>query len=190
MAYTESTMLPLGTKAPDFRLPDVVSGKTLGLKDVKGSKATVVMFICNHCPFVKYINPKMSEIASNYQKREVGFVGISSNDAENYEQDSPEKMKQVAEKEGYSFPYLYDESQNVARAYHAACTPEFYVFNKDMFLVYRGQMDDARPGNDIDVTGRDLINALEAILQGRAIDSNQKPGAGCNIKWKKGNEPW
>jgi peroxiredoxin len=189
MAYTESNMLALGVEAPDFILPDTVSGKDLHLRDITGEMATVIMFLCNHCPFVKYINSKLSEVAAEYSKKGIGFIGISSNDVENYPEDSPEKMKEVAKKEGYTFPYLYDESQGVARAYHAACTPEFYIFDRDMRLVYRGQMDDSRPGNDIPVTGSDLTAALDALLQGEYVSENQKPGGGCNIKWKKSMDP-
>ncbi len=189
MAYTESTMLPLGIEAPDFRLPDVVSGEKMTIEDVKGDMATVIAFICNHCPFVHHINPKFSELAKKYQKLGIGFAAISSNDVKNYPEDSPEKMVEVAKKEGYSFPYLYDETQVVARSYHAACTPEFYVFNRKMRLVYRGQMDDSRPGNDIEVTGKDLKSALDSLLRGEHVSTNQKPGGGCNIKWKKDMDP-
>jgi len=189
MAYTESTMLPLGTEAPDFKLVDTVSGKKMSLDDVKGERGTVIMFICNHCPYVKYVNPLISKIAEKYSKKGIGFVGISSNDVENYPDDSPEKMKEVAEKEGYTFPYLYDESQTVARAYQAVCTPEFYLFNSDMHLEYRGQLDNSRPGNDVELSGEDLTTAMDNLLRGQPIDRNQRPAGGCNIKWKKGMEP-
>jgi peroxiredoxin len=184
MAYTESSMLPLGTKAPDFKLHDTVSGKPLTLKDVTGERGVVIMFICNHCPFVKHINAAITEIARTYSKKGIGFVGISSNDVSNYPDDSPEKMKEVAKNEGYTFPYLYDESQTVARSYQAECTPEFYLFDRDLYLVYRGQMDNSRPGNDITPTGEDLTTAMDNLLRGRPIDPNQRPGGGCNIKWK------
>lgn len=184
MAYTESSMLPLGTKAPDFKLPDTVSGQTMSLNDISGERGTVIMFICNHCPFVKHINAAMSDFARTYAKKGIGFVAISSNDVEKYPDDSPEKMKEVAEKEGYTFPYLYDENQTVARSYQAECTPEFYLFDRDHYLVYRGQMDNSRPGNDIPPTGEDLTTAMDNLLRGRPIDPNQRPGGGCNIKWK------
>ncbi len=189
MAYTESTMLPLGTEAPDFKLVDTVSGKKMSLDDVKGERGTVIMFICNHCPYVKYVNPLISKIAEKYSKKGIGFVGISSNDVENYPDDSPEKMKEVAEQEGYTFPYLYDESQTVARAYQAVCTPEFYLFNSDMHLEYRGQLDNSRPGNDVELTGEDLTTAMTNLLRGQPIDKNQRSAGGCNIKWKEGMEP-
>lgn len=185
MAYTESTMLALGTKAPDFTLPDTISGKMVSLKDIRSDKATVVMFLCNHCPYVIHVNPEIVRIAKDYQTRGVGFVGISSNDVENYPQDAPDKMKIVAEKVGYTFPYLYDETQEVARVYDAACTPDFYVFDQHLKLVYRGRLDGARPKNDLPLTGEDLRNALDAVLAGKPVSERQYPSAGCNIKWKK-----
>lgn len=184
MARTESTMLALGTAAPDFSLPDTVSGKTLMLNDLKGTKATVVMFICNHCPFVKHVNTGLVQLAKDYEAKGIGFVAISSNDVANYPDDSPEKMKENAAEQGFTFPYLYDESQEVAKAYDAACTPDFYVFDEDLKLVYRGQLDDSRPGNGIPVTGSDIRAALDAILTGVAVPEKQKPSIGCNIKWK------
>lgn len=184
MAYTESTMLPLGTKAPDFTLPDTVSGENLTLKDIASDKATVVMFLCNHCPYVIHVNPEIVRIAKDYQSKGVRFVGISSNDAEKYPDDAPDKMKIVAEQVGYSFPYLYDESQEVAKAYDAACTPDFYVFNKNLMLVYRGRIDGARPKNDLPLTGEDLRAALDAVLAGEPVTEKQYPSGGCNIKWK------
>ena len=163
MAFTESTMLPLGTKAPDFNLPDTVSGKNYTLKEIaEGKKATVVMFLCNHCPYVVHVNPEIVRLANEYSQKGVAFVGISSNDVENYPDDAPDKMKVVAEQVGYSFPYLYDETQEVARAYDAACTPDFYVFDGELKLVYRGRLDDSRPGNDKPLTGKDLRAALDA----------------------------
>ena len=185
MAYTESTMLDLGTKAPDFTLPDTVSGKNVSLSDVATDRATVVMFICNHCPYVIHVNPEIVRLAKDYQAKGVGFVAISSNDVENYPDDSPEKMKVLAEKEGYTFPYLYDETQEVAKAYDAACTPDFYVFNGDKVLVYRGRLDGSRPKNDEPLTGEDLRAALDAVLAGEPVTEKQYPSAGCNIKWKK-----
>ncbi len=177
-------MLPLGTQAPDFTLPDTVSGKTVRLREVRGAKGTVVMFICNHCPFVKHVNAEIVRLARAYQDKGIAFVAISSNDVVNYPDDSPEKMKITAREEGYTFPYLYDETQKVARAYDAACTPDFYLFGPGLELVYRGQLDDSRPGNDIPVTGKDLEAALRAVLSGKEVSVDQKPSIGCNIKWK------
>jgi len=184
MARTLSNMLPLGTIAPGFELPDTVSGNTLNLNDLKSDKATVVMFLCNHCPFVIHVNNQLVKLAMEYQEKGVSFVGISSNDVENYPQDGPNKMKTHASEVGYTFPYLYDKSQDVAKAYDAACTPDFYVFDKNMELVYRGQMDGSRPGSGIPVTGEDLRKALDAVLAGQPAPSIQKPSMGCNIKWK------
>ena len=178
-------MLPLGTKAPDFELVDTVSDKTVALSDVKGKEGTVVMFICNHCPFVIHVNPMIVKLAKEYQEKGIAFVAISSNDVENYPQDAPHLMKEKASEEGYTFPYLYDESQEVAKAYDAACTPDFYLFDADMTLVYRGQLDDSRPGNDVPLTGTDLKGAMDAVLNNKDVDAEQKPSLGCNIKWKK-----
>ncbi len=185
MAATPSTMMPLGTTAPSFTLPDTVSGKMLSLSELKGAHATLVMFICNHCPYVLHVNEELVKIAKEYQPKGVSFIAISSNDVENYPQDSPELMKVQAEKVGYTFPYLYDETQDVARAYDAACTPDLYLFDQDLKCVYRGQLDDARPKNDIPVTGKDLRAALDAVLAGRPVSERQIPSIGCNIKWKK-----
>lgn len=186
MARTPSNMIPLGTLAPDFQLPDTVSGETLGLQEIKGDKGTVIMFICNHCPFVKHVNQGIVQMAEDYQDKGIGFIAISSNDVQNYPDDSPELMKVNAMEEGYSFPYLYDETQEVARAYDAACTPDFYLFDNSLSLVYRGQMDSSRPGNEIPVTGSDLRDSMEALLKGNPVDPEQKPSIGCNIKWKPG----
>lgn len=183
MARTPSNMLSLGTTAADFDLLDTVSGKNMGLQALKGKKGTVVMFICNHCPFVIHVNPEISRLAREYQPQGIAFIAISSNDVVNYPQDAPDLMQQVAREQGYSFPYLYDESQEVARAYDAACTPDFYLFDPGLELVYRGQLDDSRPGNGIPLSGTDLRNALDALLQGNEIDPHQKPSIGCNIKW-------
>ncbi|WP_299531350.1 thioredoxin family protein [Ulvibacterium sp.] len=183
MANTPSNMLPLGTLAPTFNLTDTVTDKNLRLQDVKGTKGTVVMFICNHCPFVKHVNPEISRLGQEYQKKGFGFVAISSNDVENYPQDGPDLMKETAKQEGYSFPYLYDKTQETAKAYDAACTPDFYLFDSSLRLVYRGQLDDSRPGNGIAVTGNDLRNAMDALLEGKEVDTFQKPSIGCNIKW-------
>lgn len=184
MAFTESTMLPLGTAAPNFELPDTVSGKAVSLADLYPARAVVVMFLCNHCPYVVHVNPEISKIALDYKPKGVNFVGISSNDVEKYPADSPEKMKATAQEAGYSFPYLYDESQEVARAYDAACTPDFYIFDQDKILVYRGRLDGSRPGNQIPLSGADLRAALDAVLEGRPVTERQYPSGGCNIKWK------
>ena len=184
MARTPSVMVPLGFKAPKFELLDVVSNTILKSENLFGKKATMIMFICNHCPFVKYVNKQIVEIANTYDSLGISFIAISSNDIINYPEDSPEKMKKVASMENYSFPYLYDESQDVAKAYDAACTPDFFVFNSNKELVYRGQLDDSRPGNDIPISGKDIINVFESILNSKPITKNQKPSIGCNIKWK------
>ena len=188
MVAVNSTMLPLGTKAPDFALPDT-SGKTVSLSNFKGAPALLVVFMCNHCPYVKHVRPGLAQLARDYAPRKVAVVGISSNDVVNYPEDSPAKMAAEAKSAGYIFPYLYDETQQVAKAYRAACTPDFYLFDKDQRLVYRGQMDDSRPGNGIPVTGKDLRAALDAVLAGNPVSSTQKASIGCNIKWKTGNEP-
>jgi thiol-disulfide isomerase/thioredoxin len=185
MAQTPSTMLPLDTKAPSFSLPDTVSGKTLTLEQLKSGTATLVMFICNHCPFVKHVNKELVRLASDYIPKDVSFIAISSNDAVNYPDDSPEKMKETARTLGYPFPYLYDETQEAAKAYAAACTPDFFLFNQNLSLVYRGQLDDSRPSNNIPVTGKDIRHALGCILAGKPVPEFQRPSIGCNIKWKK-----
>ncbi len=185
MAATPSTMMPLGTIAPSFNLLDTVSGNTNSLSELKGKKATLVMFICNHCPYVLHINDELVRIANEYQPKGVSFVAISSNDVENYPQDSPELMKVQAEKVGYTFPYLFDESQEVAKAYNAACTPDLFLFDEEIKCVYRGQLDNSRPNTDIPVTGKDLRVALEALLSGAEIPDEQRPSIGCNIKWKQ-----
>jgi peroxiredoxin len=181
-------MLPLGTKAPAFRLPDP-QGKWVSLDDFKDAPALLVAFICNHCPYVKHIRSRFAELAKEYQGQGVGVVGINSNDVENYPDDAPEKMAEEIKQVGYTFPYLYDESQEVAKAYRAACTPDFYLFDREHRLVYRGQFDDSRPGNGRPVTGADLRAALDAVLAGRPVSSKQRPSLGCNIKWKRGNAP-
>lgn len=184
MARTPSTMIPLGTKAADFRLPDTVSGKELTLNDVASDKATVFMFICNHCPFVIHIREELINIANEYIPKGINFVAISSNDVENYPDDSPEKMAALAKELNFPFPYLYDETQDAARAYDAACTPDIYIFDGNLECVYRGQLDDSRPDNGVPVTGKDLREALDCILEDRSIPQEQKPSLGCNIKWK------
>jgi len=177
-------MLPLGTKAPDFNLLDTVSDKMLDYKTVKGENGTIIMFICNHCPFVIHVNSELVKLFDSYINQGFGFVAISSNDVVNYPQDGPEKMKIHAKENGYQFPYLYDETQEVAKAYDAACTPDFYVFNSYDELVYRGQLDDSRPGNDKPLTGADIRNALDCLLVNKENPQPQKPSIGCNIKWK------
>lgn len=181
-------MLPLGTTAPDFKLPDT-NGKMVSPADFKDKTALLVIFMCNHCPYVVHIRKGLAQFARDHAQSSVGIVGISSNDVKNYPADSPEKMKEEVKSAGYIFPYLYDESQEVAKAYHAACTPDFFLFDKSGKLAYRGQLDDSRPGNGLPVTGKDLRAALDAVLAGQAVSPNQKPSIGCNIKWKPGNEP-
>ena len=177
-------MMPLGTTAPNFTLIDAVTNKPVSLSDVTGEKGTVVMFICNHCPFVKHVNEELTRIANDYRVTGFGFAAISSNDVEKYPQDGPQKMWEVARKENYPFPYLFDETQEVAKAYDAACTPDFYLFDADLKLVYRGQLDNSRPGNGIPVNGRDLREAMDNILNNNPQRKDQKPSMGCNIKWK------
>jgi peroxiredoxin len=188
MSLTPSTMLPLGTKAPDFRLPEA-GGEIVALDSLRGAPALLLFFVCNHCPYVKHVRHELAALAREYQGQGVAVVGISSNDAIAYPADGPELMAVEKKEIGYPFPYLFDESQEVAKAYHAACTPDFYVFDRDLLLVYRGQMDDSRPGNGIKVTGKDLRAALDAALAGRQVATDQRPSIGCNIKWKPGNEP-
>jgi len=188
MAQTPSTMAPLGMKAPAFRLPDT-TGKLVSLDNFTTAPALLVIFLCNHCPFVKHVRERLAGLVREYQSRGLAVVGISSNDVSAYPDDGPDKMADEVKSAGYTFPYLYDESQEVAKAYRAACTPDFYLFDRDRKLVYRGQMDDSRPGNDRPVTGADLRRALEAVLTGHPVPPDQKPSIGCNIKWKPGNEP-
>ncbi len=188
MVAVSSTMLMLGTKATDFKLPDY-NGKIYQLNDFDPYKALLIMFICNHCPFVKHVRNELTRIAVDYQKRGLAIVGINANDVKNYPEDSVGNMKKFAQENQWSFPYLYDETQEVAKAYKAACTPDFFLFNEKHLLVYRGQLDDSRPSNDKPVTGQDLREALEALLTDKSISYNQKPSIGCNIKWKSDNEP-
>jgi peroxiredoxin len=188
MSLTASTMLSLGTPAPDFRLPDT-NGGAVALSDFKDAPALLVMFICNHCPYVQHVRGELARLARDYQPKGVAIVGINSNDVETYPADSPERMRDEVRTAGYAFPYLYDETQETAVAYQAACTPDFFLFDGNRRLVYRGQLDDSRPGNGKPVTGRDLRAALDAVVAGRAVPGDQKPSAGCNIKWKPGNEP-
>lgn len=188
MVLTPSTMLPLGTRAPDFSLPDA-DGKLVRLADFSGKPALLVAFICNHCPYVKHVATGLAQLARDYQLKGAGVVGINSNDADKYPDDSPAKMREEVALRGYTFPYLYDETQAVAKAYRAACTPDFYVFDRDHKLVYRGQMDGSRPDSGIPVTGNDLRAALDAVLAGKPPASEQRASIGCNIKWRAGGEP-
>ncbi|MCA9149606.1 MAG: thioredoxin family protein [Planctomycetales bacterium] len=188
MVRTASTMLPLGTPAPDFSLVNV-DGQTVSLGDFAGAPALLVVFMCNHCPYVIHVAPELARLAAEYQARGVAVVGINSNDVSTHPADSPEQMVHEAEQRGYSFPYLFDEDQQVAQQYHAACTPDFFLFDRNQQLVYRGQLDDSRPKTDIPLTGHDLRAALDSVLAGQPLPVNQKPSIGCNIKWKAGNEP-
>ena len=189
MVLTASTMLPLGTTAPDFSLLEVVSGQTLSLKDVTGEKGLLVMFICRHCPFVKHIQDQLAQLGHDYQSQGLGIVAISANNAASHPDDAPDSLKEMAEQVGFTFPLLYDETQAIAKAYKAACTPDFFLFDGDTKLVYRGQLDDSRPGNDQPVTGQDLRTAIDLVLAAKPAPTEQKPSIGCNIKWKPGNEP-
>ena len=184
MARTPSTMVSLSTKAPGFLLPDTVSGKQLSLDNIKGATATMIMFICNHCPFVKHVNTGLIELANDYKNEGIGFVAINSNDVINHPNDSPELMTQVAKELKYPFPYLYDESQETAKACDAACTPDFFIYDKDLRLIYRGQLDDSRPGNELPVTGKDIRYALDCLINNKPVPQEQRPSIGCNIKWK------
>ena len=187
MADTPSNMMPLGTEAPNFDLLDTVSNENRNLANCKGLKGTVIMFISNHCPFVKHLNSQLATLAKEYKSKGIEWVAIASNDIEKHPQDGPEFMKQLAIDEDFIFPYLYDQTQSVAKAYDAACTPDFYLFDADLKLVYRGQLDGSRPGNSIPVTGEDMTNALNALLTNQPISKDQKPSIGCNIKWRKEN---
>lgn len=184
MALTPSNILPLGTKAPDFSLIDTKDDRVKSLNDLKGDIGTLVMFICNHCPFVVHVNKQLVQLANAYTDKGINCIAISSNDVANYPQDGPDKMKQHAIDNHYPFPYLYDESQDVAKDYDAACTPDFFLFNKDLELVYAGQLDDSRPGNGIPVTGKDIRAAMNALMNNDSVNQVQKPSMGCNIKWK------
>jgi len=188
MARTASTMLPLATVAPDFSLPDT-EGNLVSAQDYREAPALLVIFMCNHCPFVKHILDGLVDLIPEYQAKGVAVVAINSNDVGSFPEDRPEMMAEVAREKGFTFPYLYDEMQEVAKAYHAACTPDFFLFDAERKLVYRGQMDDSRPGNNIPITGADLRAALNAVLAGKEIPAEQRPSIGCNIKWKQGNEP-
>jgi peroxiredoxin len=189
MVLTASTMLPLGTQAPDFHLPDVVSGNEISLATFAEKKALLIMFICQHCPFVKHIQQELAQLGQDYFHSDLGIVAISANDAEKYPDDAPESLKTMATKLDFKFPLCFDETQAVAKAYTAACTPDFFVFDAERQLAYRGQLDDSRPSNEKPVTGADLRAAIEAVLAGNSVTGEQKPSIGCNIKWKPGNEP-
>lgn len=189
MALTPSTMLALGTQAPDFSLPDVVTGKPVSPADYAAKKGLLVMFICRHCPYVKHIEKELSRLGRDYAGKDIAIIAVSANDADAYPDDSPAKLKEYAEREGFTFPLCYDESQQTAKAYSAACTPDFFLFNAERELVYRGQLDDSRPGNGKPVTGKDLRAAVDALLAGKQPPQEQTPSMGCNIKWKAGNEP-
>jgi len=188
MSRTASTMLPLGTVAPGFRLPDT-EGSLVSLEDYEDSPALLVIFMCNHCPFVKHIIDDLIDLIPEYQAKGLAVVAINSNDVESFPEDCPEMMAELAGEKDFTFPYLYDETQEAAKAYHPACTPDFFLFDAGRKLVYRGQMDDSRPGNGIPVTGADLRTAIDAVLEGKEVPAEQRPSIGCNIKWKQGNEP-
>ena len=188
MVRTASTMLPLGTQAPDFSLPNI-DGKQVSLSDFRGKKALVIIFMCNHCPYVKHVAPELTRVSNEYMSKGIGFVGINSNDAVAHPDDSPEMMKTEAAKQDYKFPFLHDASQSIAIAYKAACTPDIFVFDSALRLVYRGQLDDSRPKTDKPLTGKDLRSALDSLLVGRPVSSEQRPSIGCNIKWREGAEP-
>ncbi len=185
MVLTPSTMVTLGTEAPPFTLLDAVSQNKRSLAELKGAKGTLVMFICNHCPFVKHIQSELAHFGNDYKNKDISIIAINANDAEEYPEDSPANMRAIAQRFGYPFPYLYDETQQVAKSYQAACTPDFFLFDKQLHLVYRGQFDDSRPSNSIPVTGQDLRNAMDCLLAQKPIPTNQKPSIGCNIKWKE-----
>ena len=189
MALTPSTMLALGTKAPAFRLPDAVSGKTVSLETFAGKRALLVMFICRHCPYVVHVREELARIGTDYAARDIGIVAISANDAASYPDDAPPRLQAMANELGFTFSFCYDESQATAKAYTAACTPDFFLFDASRNLVYRGQLDDSRPGNGKPLNGRDLRAAIDTILAGKPVSPDQKPSIGCNIKWKPGNEP-
>ncbi len=189
MALTPSTMLELGTRAPEFNLPDVVSGKAISLATFTGKKAFLVMFICRHCPYVVHVREELARLGRDYQGKDIGIVAISANDATNYPDDAPDQLQAMAKELKFTFPFCYDESQETAKAYTAACTPDFFLFGPDRTLVYRGQLDDSRPGNGKPLTGRDLRTAIDAVLAGKPVNPDQRASVGCNIKWKTGRAP-
>ena len=189
MSETPSTMLPLGTKAPYFDLPDIVSDEKITLNSFSNKKALLVMFICKHCPYVQHVEHELARMGKDYTNKDLGIIAISANDVKVYPEDGPIGMKEQAERLGFNFPYLYDEDQSVAKTYTAACTPDLFLFDENRELVYRGQLDESRPGNSIPVTGENLRDAIDAVLEAKEISQDQKPSSGCNIKWKSGNEP-
>ena len=189
MVLTPSTMLPLGSPAPSFELPDTVSGRTVRLSDLSRKRGLLVIFLCNHCPYVKHVADGLAALGRDYEAKDVAIVAISANDPATHPDDAPEKLGTESKRLGYRFPVLFDESQEVAKAYRAACTPDFFLFGADRKLVYRGQLDASRPGNGVPVTGVDLRAALDALLAGKPVAKEQKPSLGCNIKWRAGNEP-
>lgn len=189
MVLTPSTMASLGTRAPDFALKDVTSGKTVSLADFKAKKALLVMFVCRHCPYVQHIKAELARLGKDYAAKDIGIAAISSNDAANYPDDAPESLRDFAAEEGFKFAFLYDATQEAAKAYGAACTPDFFLYDAGRSLVYRGQLDESRPQSGKPVTGKDLRAAIDAVLAGRPVPADQKPSVGCNIKWKRGNEP-
>ena len=189
MVLTASTMLALGSKAPEFDLPDVVSGKSISLQTFKDKKGLLVMFLCQHCPFVQHIKEELTRLGKDYQVKDIGLVAMSANDAEKYPDDSPENLKKFAQQQGFIFPFCYDETQAVSKSYTAACTPDFFLFDKNRQLVYRGQLDESRPDSGKPVTGKDLRAAMDAVLNDKPVSPTQRPSMGCNIKWKPGNEP-
>lgn len=189
MALTRSTMLPVGTKAPDFSLTDVVSDRNISLETFKDKKALLVMFICRHCPYVQHVKYEIAKIGRDYKDKSVGIVSISANDPISYPEDAPQSLKEMAQDTGFTFPFCFDETQSTAKAYTAACTPDFFLFDKERKLVYRGQLDNSRPGNNLPTNGHDLRAAIANVLKGEAVNANQKPSSGCSIKWKIGNEP-
>ena len=189
MVLTSSMMLALGTKAPDFQLPDVVSGETISLDNFKNQKGLLVMFICRHCPYVQHVKYELARFGKDFTGIDLGIVAISANDVKQYPEDAPEKLREMSQELGFTFPFCYDESQEVAKTYTAACTPDFFLFDQKRELVYRGQLDDSQPGDGKPVTGQDLRTAIDAVLAGNPISGEQKPSIGCNIKWKQGNEP-
>ena len=184
-----STMLALGTKAPDFELPDVVTGRTVSIRDFDGRRALLVMFICRHCPYVKHVRAELARLGRDFADSELAIVAISANDPDEYPEDAPEGLAEDAREAGYVFPYLFDETQEVAKAYTAACTPDLFLFDADRALVYRGQLDDSRPSNGLPVTGEDIRAAIDAVLSGGPISGDQRASIGCGIKWRPGNEP-
>lgn len=189
MALTQSTMLPIGTKAPDFSLLDVVTGKNISLETFKDNKELLIMFICRHCPYVQHVKYEIAKIGKDYKEKDIGIVAISANDPISYPEDAPESLREMAEELGFTFPFCFDETQAAAKAYTAACTPDFFLFDKERKLVYRGQLDDSRPGNNLPTDGHDLRTAIDNLLNDKTVNPIQKPSSGCSIKWKIGNEP-